>query len=78
MKAPVVGVVDASASIGPNPLKELPTSHPHRPQTRGQFGPAVQLAQLIAETVPDFDYRLDAVRGDFHLLWGVENAAIFQ
>lgn len=57
MKAPAVGVVVAFASVGPHPLKELPAGRPHRPQTCGQLRVfAVQFAQLIAETMPDFDH----------------------
>ena len=34
METPAVGLVDAVASVSPHPLKALPASRPHRPQTR--------------------------------------------
>lgn len=34
----------------------------------------VQFAQLAAQESPDFQDGIDAVRGDLHLLWGVEPA----
>ena len=44
----------------------------------GIAGFGLQLAQLAAEEVAVFENRLDAVKGDFHLLRGIEHAAIFQ
>jgi len=61
MMASAVRIVDAVAPVGPDPLKELPAGRPYRAKTRGQLRAAVQLAQLIAETVPDFDHRVDAM-----------------
>ena len=60
----VVGIQDHLPAIGSDAFQELPAGSSHGPEAGRKLGFGIQLAQLAANEVADFQNGMDAVRGD--------------
>ena len=73
----VVGIQGYLPAIDPDPVQELPAGGSARMARRLATNSDLASSLLAAKEVTDFQNRLDAVRGNFHLLRGVEHTAVF-